>query len=496
LGLAGHKITYLTNVVPILVMVIAFCDSMHLTSALQQRLRRGAPPADALRGSILEIGPACVLTSLTTCIAMLSLAFAGSSYLAEFGIAAGLSILAAYVSVIAVTPILFSLLYRPKSRNALPAVAYDGRSMAVDRIVQSTARFSARWPRGIAVGGLLLLIVAGLLYFQTEPRYQYRQLLPQNNPAYRALEQIDRDLGGTTQVQVLLSWTPATDLRQVVRGVRAAHRSLAADPAINAVWSIDIFAAYFDPSGAATSAVMARRLAELPEGVAGRFFLPRRRLAMISAFAHGNRPVQANALFDRLDGILARLGRTHPGVTFALTGLPVLAARQSETTINEMRWALMAAIGLVIVLIGVAFRSCRFALVSIPPNLFPIAIAGAALFLTGSDLQYTSILAMTVAFGIAVDDTIHFLNAVRLQNQAESSEAAALVPAMRAVGPVLIATTAILIAGLGLVFLSEMPTIKLFGLMAILVLVVALVADLLFLPALMRATARRQEAER
>ena len=105
-----------------------------------------------------------------------------------------------------------------------------------------------------------------------------------------------------------------------------------------------------------------------------------------------------------------------------VTGLSSVSAIQSSTMINQLNRGLAAAVLMVIILIGFAFRSREVALLSIVPNLLPIAAAGAMLFISNLGLEYASVIGLTVAFGLAVDDSIHFLNRLHLERQRTDSQ--------------------------------------------------------------------------
>ena len=155
--------------------------------------------------------------------------------------------------------------------------------------------------------------------------------------------------------------------------------------------------------------------------------------------------------------------------------------------IRQLNRGLMFAIIVVIAMIGIAFRSFKIMLLSIMPNLFPIVAAGSLLFLTGGGLEYASVIALTVAFGIAVDDTIHFLNRLRIETSQAKDLQDGVAETISRIGPVLVLTTLVLIAGLSATVISDLPSMRLFGMLFMATLGAALVGDLLFLPAIILA---------
>jgi predicted RND superfamily exporter protein len=172
-----------------------------------------------------------------------------------------------------------------------------------------------------------------------------------------------------------------------------------------------------------------------------------------------------------------------------VTGATVVGARESTRTIGELNGSLALAIVVALTLVAVALRSFGAGLVAAIPNLLPIVAVGSVLFIIGAGMQLTSVVSLTIAFGIAIDDTVHYLNAFFLTRGADVRTR--LIAAARQVGPVLAATTFVLVGGMLMTQSSGLATIELFGLLAMGSLIVALIGDLVFLPAFIAGPARR-----
>ena len=105
-------------------------------------------------------------------------------------------------------------------------------------------------------------------------------------------------------------------------------------------------------------------------------------------------------------------------------------------------------------------------------------------------LDYATIVGLTVAFGLAVDDTIHVLNRFELEKQRSNTTSVAVDRTLRLIGTVLILTTVVLLAGLSVTQLSAVPPTRQFGFICISTLIFALLADLVILPALVLVSSR------
>jgi predicted RND superfamily exporter protein len=149
--------------------------------------------------------------------------------------------------------------------------------------------------------------------------------------------------------------------------------------------------------------------------------------------------------------------------------------------IGRLNQALTVEIVFVAAFIGLAFRSFVVMLAAILPGVFPILISGDILWLTGNGLQFASIIALTVSFGLGLSATIHFLNRLRLEDSPLYDPAVAVERATVLVGPALILTSVVLACGLAVTAFSNLPSLRLFGWLSAFAMIAALVADLLIL---------------
>ena len=188
-------------------------------------------------------------------------------------------------------------------------------------------------------------------------------------------------------------------------------------------------------------------------------------------------------VIQKLDKALDEVRAQNPGYAISVTGLSAIAARNSASMIGQLNNGLTLEMIFVAALIGLAFRSFFVMIVAILPGLFPIVVSGAVLWWFDDGLQFASIVALTVAFGLGLDATIHYLNRLRLEATPGEDPALGVKRATVLVGPALILTSLVLACGLGVTIFSDLPSLRLFGWLSAFTLVAALVGDLLILPA-------------
>jgi predicted RND superfamily exporter protein len=120
-------------------------------------------------------------------------------------------------------------------------------------------------------------------------------------------------------------------------------------------------------------------------------------------------------------------------------------------------------------------------LASVLPGIFPVVAAGTILWLTGEGLQFASVVALIVSFGLGLSATIHFLNRLRLEERPDQDIGVIVERATILVGPALILTSVVLACGLAVTIFSDLPSLRLFGWLSALAMLLALTADLLIL---------------
>ncbi|MFV2093536.1 MAG: MMPL family transporter, partial [Hyphomicrobiales bacterium] len=224
-GLVGQPINAMTNVLPTLVLVIAFADALHMTHAVRTSLEAGANGAEAARQAVINVGPACAMTALTTAAVFLSLALSSSPTVRDFGLAGAWAASMAFAAVITLVPIMSSLVLSARQGAYVSQKHRQGLlSRQVRRLANVCARLVSGAPRSIVVWGMVLLALASFGYFSVEPRYGYRDFLPDQSRANAAITTIDAAMGGADAVQILVTRNPGATPRMTGSAVvRAAH---------------------------------------------------------------------------------------------------------------------------------------------------------------------------------------------------------------------------------------------------------------------------------
>lgn len=463
MGLCGVAVNVLTQMVGTLVLVVGYTDAVHVAAHLRQCLADGATVDEAVRRTWREIGPACLVASLTTAAGFASLLLSDAWMIREFGLVCAVGSLAAFVAVMLSTPVAARLLARTPPR---PLPAWPLATSGVLR----------RHPRAVALGGFVLTAVLVASAWQVTPDYVFRENLPRDHEVRLAFETADTHLGGLLPLTVVLQADASTPLATLVDASADLARRLREDTGLHWLGIGDVAALV--PGGLAANA-----LAQLPGPLVDSLLDPDTRTTLVSTVLpdHGARATRA--VIEQVRATLA--GRDGNGMTTRVTGISALAADGSHRMIGDLGRSLATATVLVFAVIALLLRSWRLGLVSLLPNLAPIAMVAATLAWLDEPLRYACVLVFTICLGLAVDDTVHVIMRYRRERVAGLGIDAALAATMAGTGRVLVATSLILVAGFAALTVSATPTVVWMGALSALAIVTALVLDLTLLPALL-----------
>jgi predicted RND superfamily exporter protein len=485
-GWTGTRIDPLLNAVLPMILVMTFNDSIHFVLAICRYLDDGIEKGEAISRAIADIGPACALTSVATAIALFSLPFSSSPLIQTFGLWGGICTFIALALVMVMMPSLAALFLETGQSYLGGRNPYAGVQM-LDRLSGRLAGFIGRYAAPITIAGCLATVLAAVNYLQLEPRYKLSDMLPDQGEVSRVTQKIEDRLGSLFPVNVMVEWPAGFEPKspEVMHVIASVHNVLANNKAITKVNSLKDLQDWAESGGLRRDVASARMLDTVPEPVLARFLEEKHRSALITGYLPNYDSRRTLAIAEALEAALAPIRSQHPDFDITLTGLSVVAASRSTDVISQLNVSMIGAIVVVTAIIGIAFGSMRMAAYSALPNLFGLFATGAWLYFAHGGLEYATVVGLTVAFGLAVDDTIHLLNRYQLEKSTAFSIPAAIGRTLRFIGTVLIISTVILVMGIAVTQFSSLPPTREFGLICMVTLVFALLGDLVFLPALM-----------
>jgi len=497
LGWLDFRLNMFLNVMTPLIMVMGFSDSMQLTFAYRDRLLHGQKKYEAMRGALLVVGPAVVLTSLAAALSFVALLISGSSLIRTFGLAGAISACIAFLAVILLVPLLGVLLVRNEAAFATTVASRDIGVNALRRFCDWIAGRMARHPLPYSIVSLVVVLGLAFVYASLDPRYRLADQVPDKQQAVAASQSLDEKLAGANPIDVLIQFPKGKGVfdDETLAVIAEAHAIVEKQAGVGNVWSVESLRRWLaEKAGHTDVATLEQYVSYLPPDLVHRFVSAEGDAAVVSGRIPDKDASALLPVINDLEQSLQTVHAEHPGYTLSVTGLSAIAARNSATMIGELSKGLTIEMASVAVLLGLAFRSLFVALIAVLPGLFPIVIAGAVLWVMGEGLQFASIVALTVAFGLGLSATIHYLNRLRLEYVPGEDPETGVRRATALVGPALILTSLVLAFGLGVTIFSDLPSLRLFGWLGAFTLIAALAGDLLILPAtavLLRRVIRR-----
>lgn len=491
MGWTGEPIGLLNQAFFTLLPVIAVADAIHMVARVHEEL--AADPSQtrerAIATATQRVGLACLLTSLTTAVGFGSLALASMPILRSFGIYAAIGVTLAFALVLVIVPVL--LAFVPVER--LRADTHDRWS---DRLARGGVRLATRRPIVVLVVTALIGVAAIPAAQRVEIDNRLVDLLEPAHPVARASARVDRELGGSLGLEfdvVLPAGASVRDVELLDR-LLGFERWLAAQSEVRSVEGLAGLLVALEGELPRDAAALDEQLAALDRLVPlERFVAPGRTRVRAGLPDFGGQAFTEFAARAEAE-LRTRLEGT--GAQAWATGTALLAYRGVNHITADLRSSFALVFGVIVVVIALVFRSLGPALLAVPVNALPLLLGYALLGVLGIVLDPLAAVILTLALGIAVDDTLHVMVRVREElgsnpRAGRADRVAALERAMQHSGRAVVITSVVVAGGLAIDMLSSFPPLQLLGLLGASVLMLALLANLLVLPALIVLVGRR-----
>lgn len=498
MGLSGIAIDTLTNVIPVLILVLSLADSLHLTFELRRNLGKTSK-RDAVADTLEKIAPACVLTSITTAIAFSTLLVSQSELVRNLGLAGLMSVLIAVVAVLLVHPLVFLLALKlkivPLEASENIEAPKKGVSLSSYFDGMHLFRFGTRHAKVITYVSIIVLLLAIAGHSINKSNYSFITLVHSSQPEVLTLRQIEKTLAPTMSIDLPIEINGGNPfVPQVLQEVQIVQSAIEAVLPDNPVFSISLLAKWIaaDSLDQDREALVSDIFDQLSETTQRRLLSTDQAIALIRVQVADHGATGTKRRISQIKDAYGGLEFDHIRV-LEPTGLLPMSAIVGSEMIRHLNISFLLAVLFSGILIAVWFGHWRYGLFCIAPNVLPIAVVGGWIFLMGWPLEMPSAVALTIAFGIAVDDTIHVLNRLKFDAPIEKGyDKARVENAFQEVSPVLVTTTAVLGFGTLGTQWSSTPAIAYFGSLTIVIFILALFAVLTVLPAWLEVFSRSQ----
>jgi len=498
-SLFGFQLSILTGLVPPLIIVIGVANCIFLLNKYHTEYRSHGNKIKGLQRVVRKVGRATLLTNATTAAGFATFTVVESSIMREFGVVAATSIMFIFVLSILLVPIVFSFLSEPKARH-VKHLDRNYSKVFVSKIVEIVLSYRTRvyWFFGIVVVigiyGITLITSNGNIVDD----------FPEDSPVLADLAFFEKNFNGVMPFEVQIdalkpdkALSPATlkrieELQEVISSYPQFSRAVSMAEVVKSLKQ-----AYYGGMPSKYS---------LPNGSERGFILSyannngdeSKGNELLNSFIDSAKQVTRVSFqmkdvgTDEMDRLLAEIGPRVDSI-FApdkyktlMTGTSVVYLRGTDYLVKNLFVSLSMAVVLIAILMAFMFQSWRMVAVSLIPNIIPLIITGALMGFLEITIKPSTILVFSIAFGISVDDTIHFLAKYRQELEANNWKIKrSVILALHEVGLSMAYTSIVLFFGFSIFNMSTFGGTKALGMLISITLLVAMFSNLILLPSLL-----------
>jgi len=494
LSLLGIELTALAAFYPVLILIVGTSDVIHIMDDYLGKLKKGLKKEMAMQLTLKEVGVSTLLTSVTTAIGFASLLTSKSTSVSGFGLNAAFGVLIAFITIIFFTCALLLLIDEPY------LIPKRESSKIWSKSLQSTNRFTKRFPKSILIGALIFggLCVFGITKINTN--YQIKSSFPIGSKIAEDFEFFQQNYSGFRPLEVAVMTKgdyKVTDF-VIAKEIEKIVQQMKSIPEIQSVRSANAFYKGLNKANNLNKSeyfILPNKASEFEKYRKEALKLTGRQFSQFVNSDQTKSRITSKVLdvgldtitkvYEGLRGFVLKKTDTAK-VEFRLTGTGILLDKNSFYVRESLINGLLMGTLLVALVMALLFKNIKLVLISLLPNVLPLLFAAGLLGFLGIPLEATISVVFAIVFGIAVDDTIHFLGRFKIGRSNGLSKEEALDITFAETGRALVITTLALFFGfMVLLFSVNQPSVTI-GLLVSITLFTALIVDLLLLPVLIR----------
>lgn len=503
LALIGHDINVVNNAIFILIMVIGIADAVHIYTRFgdecQQALKKNGPFSK--EAVLVEVMSAmlvpCLLTSLTTALGFVASSAAGVSIIKQFGMDAAVGVMFCFVVTMMMMPFLLSLHPRPRLKVS------GKKAYGIDALLHWSLKKSLRYAKPLSIGAVILIGISAYVGRHIAANQTWIGELPANNQAVKSLNFIEENFTGVMPFYVVFSGShdrlSSYDAAKAMHVVTQKLRQHAIKPTIRSpIDTVNFMLENSHPPLSLTALDddtyqellgAMKKLQQGGDSVDDPFWSKDGQHVRIIGFLANADTAVVEKFREDLQALMKE--QSLAGITIHATGPALISSNALHNLTHDMASSIMLAILYIAIFMALFFRSIRFSLIAMLPNLLPIALTIAFMDVVGIDVRLATVMIFSMALGLSIDTCIHLLCRVLEETSRVSdrfkrlSFIRALYHAFRGSGRPIIYTTIILLGGFSVMMFSRFMALRDFAFISGTVLLVALVSDIVLLPALL-----------
>lgn len=498
MSILGYQITIFTAMIPPLMIVIGIPNSIYMLNKFHNEYRVHGNKMKALKRVIQKIGNSILLTNLTTACGFATFIITSSKFLREFGIVASIDIIVLFLLSIFLVPIIFSFVPSPQRRH-IKHLDRKGISKVIEKLILITQKYR-RWVYTVTIVCIAISIF-GISKMHTTGYIV--DDLPKDDAICVDLHYFESNFDGLMPLEIMIDTKKPNGVMQAstLKKMDMLDKKLSSYDELSS--SISVVSVvkmakqafyngapnyYSLPSATERNFIMPYFLGEssgVNVGMAHSFIDSSMQVTRMSIRAKDVGTKRMEELYAKFT---ADINEIFPKDEYNVTaaGSSVMTFKGNQYLLIGLFESLALAIVLISLFMASMFRSPRMVLLSLVPNILPLIFTAAIMGFTNIPIKSSTILVFSIAFGISVDNTIHFLAKYRQELSASNWNIhESVYHALRETGVSMIYTFTVLFFGFGVFALSSFGSTQALGILVSLTLTIALAANLILLPSLL-----------
>ena len=501
IGLLNYEITVLTALIPPLIIVIGIPNCIFLINKYQHEVKLHGNKVKSLQRVITKVGNATLMTNVTTASGFATFILTESKLLKEFGVVASLSILAIFILCLLIIPIIYSFMPYPKDRHLehLNKRWIGGFVNWMERMVKQKRI-------AIYITSVVLLVVSIIGIYQIKISGSLIEDMPQESEFVNDIRFFEDEFNGIMPLEIMVD----TKRKKGVMKLSTLKRM---DELEDLIIEIPELSKPISVVGLVKYSKQAyyngnTKYYQLPTSQENSFILSYAKnsssnVDLLKNFVDSTGQYGRITTFmkdigtDKMERIeenlQTKIDKVFPKERYniTMTGKALVFQKGTKYLVKNLVISLSLAILLIALFMAYMFRSGRMIIISLIPNLLPLLITAGLMGYLGVPIKPSTILVFSIAFGISVDDTIHFLAKYRQELQANNWKIKVSVyGALKETGVSMFYTSIVLFFGFSVFTISSFGGTVALGALVSATLLFAMLSNLLLLPSLLLSLER------
>ncbi len=501
LGLLKYEITVLTALIPPLIIVIGIPNCIFLINKYQQEVKKHGNQAKSLQRVISKIGNATLMTNVTTAAGFATFIITESKLLKEFGIVASLNIIMIFILSLLIIPIVYSFMALPKYKHLKHL-----NKKWISKFVKWMENSVRHHRIAVYIVSLIALIASIIGIYQIKISGSLIEDMPKKAAFFNDIRFFEEEFNGIMPLEIMVDTKRKNGVMKLptLRRMNELETLITEIPELAKPLSVVSLVKYSKQAYYNGNP----KYYQLPTSQENSFILSYAKKSsnnvnLLQSFVDSTGQIARITTFmkdvgtDRMEAIEEDLYTTIKKVfpedryDVSMTGKALVFLKGTKYLVKNLVLSLTLAIGLISIFMAYMFRSFRMIVISLIPNLLPLLVTAGLMGFVGVPIKPSTILVFSIAFGISVDDTIHFLAKYRQELQANNWKIRRSVyAALKETGVSMFYTSIVLFFGFSVFIISSFGGTVALGALVSATLLFAMLANLLLLPALLLSLER------